>query len=240
MFYFPLLNLVIKCIMKDMQISLTNSQFIDERLEETGVWTLSACEERFWDKGGQIFIPGRFKIETGDALFPVCSAGVCRSQALYMLLKELIPPGQVELFPPHASRRGFDPYNGEVQIHREVVKYDAFEQVFGTRRHLQFGFEHRERWALTGYNAEEMKRYYDTHFFGKGSARRRVYIAFASPVHVVLKRLVEANSDLSDVCLVAIPLADEISNPPYPGMESGSAAAYIAFLNKIRPLFLLA
>ncbi len=220
-----------------MKMQLTNSDFIDERLEETGEWSLVNCESKFEEMGGKIFIPGRFEINEGDALYPVCSGGVCRSQTLYIMLKEIAEKGKVKLFAPHASRRGLDPYNGELQIHREVVKNDDFEMTFQVKRCVQFGFEHRDLWASSGYNIEEMKGYYDRHFFGKIQAGRRVYIAFASPVHVILKRLVESNEDLRDVYVVAIPLADEISNPPHPEIKSGTAAAYMAFMNKIRPFF---
>lgn len=221
-----------------MKTKLSASPFSDELLEETE-WSLSRCEEKFHKLGGEIYIPGRFEVREGDALYPVCSGGVCRSQALYLHLKEIAEKRKVKLFAPHASRRGLDPYNGVVQIHREVVKFDEFEKAFNRQRCLQFGFEHRERWFSKGFDAEEIKRYYDEQYFGKTEAERRVYIAFASPVHVIIKRLVESNDDLSGVCVVAIPLADEISNPPQDQFKSGSVEAYNAFMNKIKPMIVL-
>jgi hypothetical protein len=220
-----------------MCIKLSNLQFVDDLLEAVEEWSLINCEKRFLAKGGEIFLPGQFEIEEGDVLYPICSGGVCRSQTLYLLLKELTKKKEVKLFSPHASRRGFDPYNGEVQIHREVVKNDEFEKTFHVKRCIQFGFEKREQWMAAGLNSEELRRYYDQHYFGKTEAKRRIYIAFASPVHVILKRLVEANEDLSQVWLVAIPLADEISNPTHEEIKMGSVEAYQAFLNKIRPMF---
>lgn len=220
--------------MDGMDLKLSNTRFIDELLEETLEWPLISCEKKFRAMGGEIVLPGRFEIKEGDALYPICSAGVCRSQTLYVLLQQI---RGVKLFAPHASRRGFDPYNGELQIHREVVKFDEFEKAFNRKRCLQFGFEHRQNWLSSGFKVEEMKRFYDRHYFGKTEAKRRVYIAFASPVHVILKRLIEANDDLTNVCLVAIPLTDEISNPPHKDIKSGSVEAYEAFMEKLRPMF---
>lgn len=222
--------------MAGMETKLSAIHFSDELLEGAGEWPLIRCEEKFLEMGGEIFIPGKFEVKEGDALYPVCSAGLCRSQALYVLLNEIAETRNVKLFAPHASRRGLDPYNGEVQIHREVVKNDEFEKAFNRKRCLQFGFEERERWLSKGFDALEMKLYYDKRYFGKTEAKRRVYIAFASPVHVVLKRLIESNESLNGVCVVAIPLADEISNPPDGQFKTGSVEAYYAFMNKIKPL----
>lgn len=220
-----------------MKLQLSPHHFTDELLESVNEWSLANCERKFLNCGGMLVIPGQFKIEEGDALYPVCSGGVCRSQTLYLLLKELLEKKNVRIFPPHASRRGLDPYNGEIQIHREIVMHDEFEKAFNLQRCLQFGFDQREKWLQSGLNVEEIKRYYDENYFGPIPAKRRVYIAFSSPVHVILKRLIETNEHLEGVAVVAIPLIDEISHPPSPEIASGSTEAYFAFLNKIRPFF---
>lgn len=233
----------------------SRSLFIDEHLEATGVYSFKNCCERFIQRGGSLrFLELNQPValfEKGDALYPVCSGGLCRSQSLLQLLKPLQQGLDLLLFAPHASRQGYDPYQGQVQIHRLPKVADDFEAYFGCPRIPQFGFDQAERWRQQGDMKDpevvsSILGYYNRHYFGPESSvqgkkgKRRVYLVFAGPVHVVLKRLGEANADLSSVVVAAIPLQDEISNPPeYLQVPSGSLPAYEHFLAKLKGIFQL-
>lgn len=225
--------------------------FDDPHLKHLSYYSLRRCEESFKEKGGILnvlkingqHLKGKVSLRRGDSLYPVCSGAHCRSQALFCLLRKWISH-QITLFFPHASRWGYDPYNEKIPQIKEVPSGDEFELTFGHPRIERFGFAYFEKCLQEGSIKNERflsfaKGYYDHHYYApKNVCARRVYIAFAHPVHAVLKRLVETNSDLSQVMLVAIPLEDEITHPPsYSSFKSGSKEAYQAFLHKLSPIF---
>lgn len=213
---------------------LSYQLFSDSLLESREEWELERLEAIFKEKKGTLFVDETVELKKGDAVYPACSAAKCRSQTLYILLKQMAK-GQYTIHPPHACRRGYDPYNGEVQIGRAQVIEDEFEKAFHKERVVPFGFERSHLWEKV--QPTEIKKYYDRHYFGPNEATRRVYIAFRSNVHVMLKRLNETNEDLKRVALLAIPLDDEITHPSQ-GLKSGSVEAYLAFFDKIRSYFI--
>ena len=70
------------------------------------------------------------------------------------------------------------------------------------------------------------------------ACRRRAFLVFGRNVHAVLARLVECSRQLHNTTLVAIPLDDEISQPPaHLGLTAGSFAAYRRFAAILNPAF---
>ena len=91
---------------------------------------------------------------------------------------------------------------------------------------------------------EERLKFFNENFFSSKShyegkkGKRRVYIAFAEPVHATMKRLNDTNEELSNVLVIAIPLIDEITHPPEKApFQRRTKEAYEAFANKLIPCF---
>ncbi len=202
--------------------------FVDEELEITHPF--QECLEKFQKRGGTVhFLPGEVDLQDGDFLYTACSGAQCRSQALHLFLQQKITT-TMRLHLPHASRRGYDPYNGLMHIHRERKIEDQFEQYFGRSKAERFGYDQVHKWICgEGWDIPTIREYYDREYFGPSSAKRRLYFAFAKPVHVIIKRLIDANDDLSRVHVIAIPLEDEITSPPE-GLTGGSCEAYQRFM----------
>ncbi|CCB85777.1 MULTISPECIES: hypothetical protein [Parachlamydia] len=231
--------------------------FTDPNLKEHKDCALTELELQFKRKGGYLHVvkdfsgspENCFTLQSEDALYPICSGGTCRSQALYEFLRQKLDPCDVVLFPPHAARCGYDPYNGEVRYYTAARIVDEFEIVFEKKRTVRFGYDcaydwHDAQGLVTTDKIPLIKTFYDTHYYGPQShfqgkrGKRRIYMAFAHPTHAVLKRLVETNETLENVALIAIPLQDEITTPP-PEMriQGGSPEAYRAFLKKMEMIF---
>ncbi|MBS4169044.1 hypothetical protein [Parachlamydia sp. AcF125] len=240
-----------------VSLELDPKIFTDPNLINHKDCALAQLEQQFKIKGGHLHIvktfseksENRFTFQLGDALYPVCSGGTCRSQALYEFLQRKLDHDNFVLFPPHAARCGYDPYNGEVRYYTAAPIVDEFESFFGKKRTTRFGYDHASDWhdsqgAVTAEKIALIKTFYDTSYYGPQShfqgrtGKRRVYMAFAHPTHAVLKRLLETNDTLEKVVLVAIPLADEITTPsPEAGIRGGSPEAYQAFLDKMEKIF---
>lgn len=191
----------------------------DEELERN--FKASDCLEKFYQKGGTFYCATqeqRICFEEGDAVYPICAGGICRSQTLWALLKIL--GDKIILFPPHAARHGWDPYNGQINrfrnAHQELVP-DEFTAFFGIEKAIRFGFENDERWKE---NLSEISEFYNEHYFGPQSSwqgkkgKRRIYIAFANNTHVIIHRLNQTNINLEDVTVVCIDSEDLITFPP--------------------------
>jgi hypothetical protein len=227
--------------MSDIQISALKK---DEDLERDPQSCLSACTEAFLAKGGAILAAvGQESIclMPNDAVYPICSGGVCRSQALWGVLKPYA--GRIVLFPPHAARHGFDPYNGQINRARSQALEsgaDDYAFYFGFEKAERFGFEHGEKWeklmkSATCAELQEITDFYDQNYFGPASSWegkqgcRRIYIAFANNAHVALHRLC-SNETLEKVTLVFIDYEDLITHPPKAWkIAPRSVAAYARF-----------
>src|SRR5690349_18231002 len=99
--------------------------FVDLDLEANPNTSRKRCVEQFISKEGFIHyiqdlksFPDKIQLNQGDAVYPVCSGGFCRSQTLWALLKPLAD--QIVLFPPHAARVGWDPYNGQLNRYKNM------------------------------------------------------------------------------------------------------------------------
>lgn len=166
-----------------------------------------------------------FTLEEGDAVYPICSGGWCRSQTLHALLKPY--DETIVLFPPHAARLGWDPYNGQINRYRNYEgekKHDEFALLFDREKELRIGFENDAEWKTIEHSPTKeglalIRAYYNKHLFGPESSfqgrqgKRRVYITFASNAHVVLFRLLETNTSLENVHIVALDIVDLVSHP---------------------------
>lgn len=201
------------------------------------------CLERFYAKGGTLHVitdnSPRFTLLPGAYIYPICSAGACRSQALWGHLKKNFD-GRITVFPPHAANRGWDPYNGRINRDRNhpetAVEAAGFTQHFGFEKARRAGFENNDIWEAFGKSPgqdqlQKIRDYYNKHYWGGTSdgCTIRVYIAFMHNAHIALKRLDEANSDLKNVVVVALNVADLISTPPVQSVGRRTKEAYAHF-----------
>lgn len=226
---------------------------VEKHLEKHAGSRGQECLREFLARGGAFHsypydIPS-FTIEEGDAVYPICSGGWCRSQTLHALLKPYSE--YIVLFPPHAARLGWDPYNGQINRYRNYEgekKHDEFALCFKREKELRMGFEKDAEWkaiesAPTKEGLATIRAYYNEHFFGPGSAfkgkqgRRRVYITFAANAHVILYRLLETNQSLEGVHIVALDLEDLVSHPLKEwNTTPRSIKAYQAFYESLRKI----
>jgi len=220
---------------------------VEECLEKNALLTAEKCLEVFKSKGGAFYSVNPFaenecekrpfSLKIGDKVFPSCSGGWCRSQVLYTKLLKYFPE-KIELLSPHATRYGCDPYNGEINWNKNTdgeISTDAFKDWAGAERALRIGFENVHAWKYiesdpSKENLQELKQYYDQHYFGYESAQnRRVYITFAANAHVILNRLNETNKSLDNAVVVHIDLDDSMTNPYDARISKLSIEAFQAF-----------
>ncbi len=252
----------IKIILNDtlpLVYTLTSLPFKkDEDLERNFDTNAQNCLQDFVQKGGSFqsisnlseATVTQIRLCVGDAVYPICSGGFCRSQALWAVLQKF--SSQITLFPPHAARHGWDPYNGQINRYRNQAQEtvpDAFASYFGREKQERFGFEQMRQWksveqAPTREGLNRITEFYDQHYYGPNSrwhekqGQQRVYIAFSNNAHVALYRLNQTNENLKGVSLVAINSDDLITYPPdFLNTSSRSVKAYEYFCNLIVPLF---
>lgn len=232
---------------------------IDGDLEKNASTTAQQCLKIFLQKGGVLqsicnlsdsHVPP-IRLKAGDAVYPVCTGGWCRSQALWAILK--LVSEEIVLFPPHAARAGWDPFNGQINRYRNYSQeevYDEFISYFGEEKSLRFGFEYTSEWRLietspTKEGLHRITQFYDEYYFGPHSrwqnkqGKRRVYIAFANNAHVILYRLNQSNENLKNVMVVAIDSEDLITYPPsFLNTTQRSVKAYEHFSNLLKKRFI--
>lgn len=230
----------------------------DEYLEQNPNTNAQSCLQEFMQKGGVVQCIGslteaaipKIRLNIDDAVYPVCSGGFCRSQALWVILQSL--GDQIVLFPPHAARAGWDPYNGQINRYKNYAQEsapDEFNAFFGIEKIPRFGFENTSEWKSIeeSPSADGLKlisQFYNKNYFGPHSSwqgqkgKKRVYIAFSSNAHVVLYRLNQTNDDLKNVTLIAIESEDLITYPPaFLHTTSRSTLAYEYFTNLLKQIF---
>lgn len=227
---------------------------VDLQSDENTAWQKVLVA--FKQKGGTLIRVGsgadsfqkNYQLQPGDAVYPVCSGGFCRSQTLWSLLRKYAD--KMVLFPPHAARLGFDPYNGQVNWHRNDIMetwYDEFEQWAQIPKANRCGFDvFASIHPLETVSQEELKcisEYYNEHYFGPQSSwqgqkgNRRVFITFDKNTHVVLHRLIQANDNLNDVEVVHLAFADLVTHPlPEWNTFPRSVTAYENFSQLINEL----
>lgn len=238
----------------DEQVYLTHFK-TEKDLEKNPLTSAKQCLKTFLQKGGTLqSIPylspksACIRLHEGDAVYPICSGGWCRSQTLWAILQPF--SHHIVLFPPHAARVGFDPYNGQINRYKnEAVeaKHDAFYSYFGMEKSLRFGFEHASEWksmeeSPTSEGLQAITQFYDACYFGPSSSwqgrqgKRRIYIAFSHNAHVTFYRLNQANERLEDVTVIAINSEDLITHPPF-HIAQRSIEAYDYFSNLLKQQF---
>lgn len=195
----------------------------DQDLEVNESSNLQTSFVDFTAKGGVLLrMDGEvspFQLETGDVVFPACSGGKNRSQTLWGLLRPYEKAISLQL--PHATRYGFDSYNGKVNWNRtgHVKKYDEFIKWAGFFKSTKFGWDLFDHWLLkdtaTMSELAMMTDYYSTHYYNPNLpvGTRRVYITFAKNAHVHLYRLSQTNSTLTNVFVLFYPIEDLIAKP---------------------------
>jgi hypothetical protein len=153
-------------------------------------------------------------------VFPACSAGSNRSQTLWNVLRPYAE--KITLMHPHATRYGFDPYNGRLnQRHSRRMRRqnDEFTLWAGVSKSKKFGWDVFEQEYLvrqaTSEALSKMRNYYDSHYYHPACKpeTRRVYITFAKNAHIHLYRLSQTNASLENVVVLFFPLEDLIHNP---------------------------
>jgi HAD superfamily hydrolase (TIGR01509 family) len=206
---------------------------LDEDLEKNSSTSSQRCLQEFFQKGGTLQCISNIhknnasiRLNMGDAVYPICSGGWCRSQTLWAILKPF--SHQIILFPPHAARLGWDPYNGQINRYRNYAKeavYDEFSFYFGMEKSLRFGFENSSKWEpMERYPSSEglqaITKFYNEYYYGPSSSwqgkqgKNRIYIAFSKNAHITLYRLNQANENLNNVTVIAIDSEDLITHPP--------------------------
>lgn len=227
----------------------------DDSLESYTGLTAQQCLDVFLTKGGTFqYIPcitgiqePQIHLNIGDAVYPICSGGWCRSQSTWAMLQPY--SDKILLFAPHAARYGWDPYNGKINrsINYAEEIEDEFPLYFGMHKAVRFGFENTAEWnsiaaSPTDEGLKKITDFYNEHYFGANSSqlegRHRIYIVFSINAHVVLHRLNRANHNLEDVTLIAIDSEDILTDPPaFLNTASRSSEAYGYFSSLLLNLF---
>jgi hypothetical protein len=195
----------------------------DEDLELIESSNLHSSITEFIAKGGVLLrMEGEvspFQFKMGDMVFPACSGGNNRSQTLWGLL---LPYNEmISLQPPHATRYGFDSYNGKINWNRtnHFQKDDEFVKWAGVSKSTKFGWNLFNDWLLsdeaTTSELELMTEYYNANYYNPSPlhGKRRIYITFAKNAHVHLYRLNQTNSTLENVFVLFYPIEDIIAKP---------------------------
>jgi len=205
--------------------SLPQSLVAEPELEKVEATSLKVAYEEFIRKGGTLLTMdngNKITLLPGDVVYPACSAGWCRSQTLRYLLKPY--EDKITLMAPHATRYGFDPYNGKPNWHRTAGKdeagiHDEFPQWAGVEKVTRFGYDQfihlKDDKTPTPEQLAEITGFYNKYYYGANHTdKRRVFITFALNTHAMLVRLAHANERLENVVLVHYPLDDLASKPP--------------------------
>lgn len=211
---FPISNELQPCI-------FANEADEDLEMNESSRLEISIAE--FTAKGGILIrMDGEtrpFQLQAGDVVFPACSAGSNRSQVIWGLLRKY---EGISLQSPHATRYGFDPYNGKVNWKRSShVPYpsDEFIKWSGVHKSTKFGWDLFGDWLAKNEATQNelalLTEYYNTRYYcpSISSDTRRIYITFAKNGHAHLHRLNQTNSTLENVFVLFYPLEDLIANP---------------------------
>ncbi len=201
---------------------------VEESLEKRTETTGEKCLEKFKSKGGELVVldpnnPSieKFELHPKDTVFPGCTAGLCRSVTLWTVLSPFSE--SITLFPPHATRQGFDPYNDKPHW-QENYEFDLEDDEYAMWNNgpkpVRFAYEeYRHLQHISDPSPEllkELKQFHDDKYYGPSSAdqgSRRVYITFSVNTHAILHRLNQTNETLENVIVVSVDLDDYISTP---------------------------
>jgi hypothetical protein len=195
----------------------------DEELEQNVKSSLKTALAEFTAKGGTLLRLDKgaapYQLICSDVVFPSCSGGNNRSQTLWNVLRTYAD--KIALMRPHATRYGFDPYNGLSNWHRtlHVQKNDEFILWAGVSKSPKFGWDVFESWLSKAEGTPDelalMMDYYNHHYYNPDipSGTRRIYMTFAKNAHIHLYRLNQTNESLENVVVLFFPLEDLIKDP---------------------------
>jgi hypothetical protein len=199
------------------------SHEVDDELEQIEQSSLKIVLAEFIAKGGTIVRLDKdatpYPLAFGDMIFPACSGGVNRSQTLWNILRPYTD--NITLMPPHATRFGFDPYNGRSNWHGSgyTQNNDEFILWAGISKSQKFGWDVFEEFLskeeATSEDLVRMMDYYNVQYYNPDISPeiRRVYITFTKNAHVHLYRLSQTNTSLKNVVILLFPLDDLIRSP---------------------------
>lgn len=207
---------------QEAELPIVHADTIEKELEECIESSLSTVFKQFMAKGGTIHCLSEenepFALAVGDYVFPSCSGGYNRSQTLWNILRPFAD--KICLHQPHATRYGFDPYNGKANwLDPDFRCNDEFFHWAGIGKSPIFGFEFAEQWlSIIDIGKETLallKDFYDCNYYAPylPEGTRRVYITFEKNAHVHLYRLVHTNECLDSVVVLYFPLPDLIYTP---------------------------
>lgn len=195
----------------------------DDELQEDYETSLERSFYLFLAKGGRIFRLDEwsppFKFAKGDVVFPSCAGANNRSQTLWNILQPYNT--KITVMPPHATRFGFDPYNGLVNWHRAKHSFtqDEFQLWANVVKSKKFGWDNFESWLskteISPIELNILRQYFNQNYYNPrlSSETRKIYITFSKNVHIHLARLSETNSSLENVILLFYPISDLINHP---------------------------
>lgn len=181
---------------------------LSERFQRAPATLLPLLSE-FIGKGGSVkLLPfdeerkrGEFKLFIGklDYVYPICHAGLVRSQITWLIISEIMKRiGGREPFPPHGAFNGYEseaPYPDDA--HEKL-----YEKAFLRKRPLRAG-------AASSIPGDYFKSVY---WVLPQDSCRKIFIAFGtSGVHVI-RKLLTHNRSCERAIVVIIPDVDWISN----------------------------
>lgn len=196
---------------------------VDSDLQADPSSLLENCLEEFLAKGGTLIrLDGDvdpFVFLKGDVVFPSCSGANNRSQTLWNLLRGYNESISVQI--PHATRYGFDSFNGQVNWNRTQHNHDddEFFKWAGVNKSPKFGSDLFNDWlSRTDASSDDlamMTEFYNTHYYSPivPDGARKIYITFAKNAHVHLYRLNQTNTSLENVYVLFYPVEDLIAKP---------------------------
>lgn len=208
----------------------------DEELLTVQEANVENCLQKFNKKGGTLIRLENnqsLALLPNDVVFPSCSGANNRSQTLYQVL--LPYADKISLQLPHATRYGFDSYNGQTNWKRTKHQHadDQFSIWTGREKSEKFGWSQFTEW-LEGKEASQedlqlMHEYYSKEYYSPKQYKnnRRVYITFGKNAHIHLYRLCQTNESLADVVVLFYPISDYVHTPlPEWNTTSRSVKAY--------------
>lgn len=220
-FYLIISQFLLFCVINANEINFAIQAETD--LERNIESSLEVSLEAFLTKGGTLIRLDQntkpFQLLPNDVVFPSCSGGNNRSQVLWGILRAY--DDKIHLMKPHATRYGFDPYNGLVNWHRTKnrTKTDEFAQLFNFPKSEKMGWELFANWfskvQITDEERDYLIAYFNQNYYCPilPEGARRVYITFAQNAHIHMYRLSQSNESLENVFLLFFPLEDTLAKP---------------------------
>lgn len=160
-----------------------------------------------------------FNIPNNARVFPVCQAGINRSQVLYKVLDTMYG-NSIDLLYPHGAEKGFDPYCGTFdnflwiinKLSFAKIQFEAaFESVGRVPRICE---EYSQNNKIDCASTREL--FTNVYYQIDDTTTPHVFIVFKQAAAIVITRIMEANynaKDLSNLIIIVMNYDDWIHNP---------------------------